>query len=231
MFTKWFIFLNKTVLVLKEKISKFFAEAPSLLDPKMLFGTVAIALFLPLLVVLYSVLLFNQERVLNEKMLIMEKKVKSLVELKSQQEGFVREFGLSSFTFLEKNIETIQLLREDVEFLSRIGRESSYEPIQKRIDFLLGRENQMHFISGGSKKSNYYVETDWKLENPVEASTKDLVEIISLVEGVKMDEFLPNLLRPQLIIKKISLKLKGDEQNRVFFLDLDILQRNLHAKN
>ena len=223
MVTKWFLFLNKSVEIVKERVTKLFEKTPFLLGPKMLGGVVAASLFAPILVILYSVFLFNQESALNEKMLVLEKKVKSLALSKSQQEGFIREFGSSSVTFLQNNIEVIQPLNEEIEFLSRLEKQSDYEPIQKRLKLLTGEENRIHFISETIRESNYYIETEWKLEHPIEASAGDVNQLISLIEGAK-----PNSQRPQLIIKKLSLKSKGNE---VYYLDLEILQRSLHEKN
>lgn len=217
------MFLNKSVEIIKERVTKLFEETPFLLGPKMLGGVVAVALFAPLLVILYSVFLFNQESALNEKMQVLEKKVKSLALCKSQQEGFIREFGSSSVSFLQDNIEVIQPLNEEIEFLTRLEKLSDYEPIKNRLRFLTGEENQIHFIPETKRESNYYIETEWKLEHPIEASAKDVNHLISLIEGAK-----PNSQRPQLIIKKFSLKAKGDE---VYYLDLDILQRSLHEKD
>ncbi len=223
MIIKWLLLLNKSIKVIQEKLVKLFSETSFLLGPKMLSGVVCVALLPPFMIVLYSAFLFYQEQQLNEKMYVLEKKVKSLVELKGEQERFIREFGLSSPLYLQKTIEVTSLLKEDRELLSKLEKFSDYEPIQKRKEFLESSNNQIHFISLLSRTSKNYAEAEWKLEHPIELSSNDLIQIISKIEGGIKDP-----LRPQLIIKKITLKKKSDN---FFDLDLDILQRSLCEKN
>lgn len=217
MFTKWFLFLNSSVETVREYV-KSLAGGAFLLKKNVLIVVMGISLIAPMIVGVYFCFFMRQDRILNEKMIGLEKKVKSLVELKNQQDRFVREFGASDIGFLQNYIEPMQLLKEEVELLTKIGKQTSYEPVQKRLAFLTGEENQIKFVQEAVRKSNYYSEIEWKLDHPVEVGVKDLRQIISLIEGAKSHP-----LRPQLIIKKFSF-----HSNH---LDLEVIQRNSHAKN
>ena len=231
MVTKWFFLLNKKALYLKERFANFFEENAFLLEPKRLFYVIALSLVGPVLVLIYALFLFHEESGLNEKCVVLEKKVKSLTSLKKQQDSFAEEFGSSDPAFLQNYVETVSLLKEDSELLNKMAKQSTYEPIQRRLDFLSGDENQMRFISEVSRTSNYYIETEWRLLHPIEVNQKDINQILSLIEGVKMYHFVPNLLRPQLVIKKFSLKTNNGDNPQSITLDLNILQRNTYAKN
>ena len=137
-------------------------------------------------------------------MIDLEKKVKSLVNIRKLEGKFIKKFISSDVNFLEHYVSTLPLLKEDVELIEKIGKQVNYQPLQARLNFLESGKNQIEFKSQSFKKSNLYNETEWKMDHPVEVSVKDILQVVSLVEGVKMYQFIPNLLRPQLIIKKLS---------------------------
>jgi hypothetical protein len=231
MIAKWFLLLNKIVSALKIKALSFFDDNVHLLSTKMLWSVIGISLSAPFLVFLYFVFLLRQEAVLNEKIHALEKKAKSLVAFKSEQDRFIREFGSSDLAFLQKYVERIELLKDEVGFLSKINNQVSYEPIQKRLKFLTSGENSVRFVLKTKRKSNVYAESEWGLDHVVEVENKDVLELISLLEGVKLSNFNPNPLRPQFIIKKFSLQAKEGMQSEAFYLNLEVLQRSLYEKN
>ncbi len=230
MIAKWFLLLNKIVNSFRVKMLGFFENNVFILSTKMLWSVIAVSLSAPLLVFFYFIFLLRQEAVLHEKIHSLEKKAKSLVAFKNEQDRFIREFGSSDLAFLQKYVERIELLKDEVDFLLKVNSQVSYEPFQKRLKFLMEGENSLHFVLKDERKSNVYVEKEWGLEHGVEVDSKDVLQIVSLVEGVKLSNFLPNLLRPQFIIKKFSLKAKEGEKNGGFYLNLEILQRSLYEK-
>jgi hypothetical protein len=132
---------------------------------------------------------------------------------------------------LQKYVERIELLKDEVDFLSKINSQVGYEPVQKRLKFLTSGENSIRFVLKNKRKSNVYAESEWILDHIVEVENKDVLQIVSLLEGVKLSNFNPNPLRPQFIIKNFSLQAKEGMQDEVFYLNLEILQRSLYEKN
>lgn len=177
----------------------------------------------------YFFFLHKKQNIIDFEMQKLERKMKHLVELKENREKFLSEYGAGDPLFLEKYIEPVQLLSRDIEELSEIKKEIAplnFTPIDQRLNFLLGGENRIKFIKNNERSSNYYRETEWSLERCVEASCSDLKRLLSLIEGVKLSGFLPNPLRPQLIIKKLDLKTKDlDNTHGVFSLNIEVLQR------
>jgi hypothetical protein len=231
MIAKWFLLLNKIVNAFKTKVLSFFDDNVYLLSTKMLWSVIGISLTPPFLVFLYFYFLLRQESVLDEKIHALEKKAKSLVAFKNEQDRFIREFGSSDLAFLQKYVERIELLKDEVDFLSKINSQVGYEPVQKRLKFLTSGENSIRFVLKNKRKSNVYAESEWILDHIVEVENKDVLQIVSLLEGVKLSNFNPNPLRPQFIIKNFSLQAKEGMQDEVFYLNLEILQRSLYEKN
>lgn len=229
MIAKWFLLLKKSFNTLKKKTDRVFNENAFMVNAKTLWGVLAVSLVPPFFVLLYFLFLLQQEALLDQKIGGLEKKVKSLVVFKTEQDRFVREFGASDLAFLQKYVERIELLKEEADLLSKISAEENYEPIQKRLNFLK-KDNFLQFVLICDRKSNSYVESEWALKKEVEVQSKDVLQILSFLEGIKLSHFSQNPLRPQFIIKKFSLKAKEGLENKGFYLNLEILQRSLCEK-
>jgi len=92
-------------------------------------------------------------------------------KMKSRKERLVREEVTNDPSFLQTYVEPIQLLKTEWENLCKL-KGFLYEPVQKRIAFL--EENKIQFVSENGV---------WKLSYPVEVGSKDLKQILSLIEG------------------------------------------------
>jgi hypothetical protein len=230
MFTKWSLFLNKRSSALIEKIKANFPLKGNFFEDKILVKVISLSLVSPILVLLVSLAFFYQQSLLDEKMDDLEKKVRSLVTLKKQEGKFVNKFIASDINFLEHFVSTLSLLKEDAALIEKIGKQVNYQPLKDRFNFLIGGENQIQFKPELVRRSTLYNEVEWKMAHRVEVNVKDIIQVVSLIEGVKMYQFVPNLVRPQLIIKNFSLESKGSVKEANFFLNLEILQRNANEK-
>ncbi len=229
MVTKWFLYLSKNVETVKEKIISLTNDNIFLMSLNTFLGIFALSFFIPLLVFFYALALNKHELALNVKMTVLEKKVNKLALLKNTHDKFVREFGSCDIHFLQNSLETLSFLKDEALLFSKIAMKTDYKPVQNRLEFLSTPANKMIFLKDTSRKSDCYEETEWKLEHQVEVSLSDINQVLSLIEGVRLDRFLPNYSRPQLVIKKLSLKTKN-EGEKIFSLDLELLQRNLYEK-
>ncbi len=189
--------------------------------------------FLPLFfVILFWCWLSNRSELMEGQLSVLEEKARFLVKLQKQRNRFFQEFGLSDENFLVNYIETEPLLDSNLQYLKKIqqvGEYSKYEPITERIKFLTEGENKLKFSLLSSSEGVFYKEKLWKLERPVEMNCEDVKKILALIEGVKIDKYLPNPMRPQLGITKFDLILKPQgNRNKVFCVDMEVLQRGCH---
>lgn len=141
----------------------------------------------------------------------------------------IQNFKESDHFYIDKNIETLPLLQEEILALKKISLNSSLgedEVIKKRLDFLSSGGNSLHFAEGVVQTHPLFQETIETLQHPVEVSLKDIKRILSLIEGSKIGEYSPAPLRPQLIILDFKIdKKKSIDKNEVYGLQLKLLKR------
>ncbi len=186
---------------------------------------------------LIFILVFNHSmtkraRELDLRLKILENNARVLAKVQKEREFFLREFGGSDDNFLANYVESEVLLNNDIHLLRKISSKdeyASYKPIKDRISFLSGEENRMIFELITERKGDFYIEKLWQLNSPVEMNSEDTKKILGRIEGVKIDNYLPNPLRPLLLITKFDLSLKPqDNHNKVFLVDMEILQRGCY---
>lgn len=204
-------------------------------NPCVAYGFIALSLLPFVFVVSMGVFLTNRSQIIEMQLSNLEAKARFLVKLKKDRNRFLQEFGNSDSNFLANYVETEVLLGEDIAKLEKIHQTADYaeyKPIGERISFLTGEGNQIKFQKISSSNGGYFKESHFKLEHPVEMNCDDVKKILALVEGVKIDKYLPNPMRPQLILTSFDLNLKKedlqDKKNKIFIIDFDVMQRGYH---
>lgn len=138
-------------------------------------------------------------------------------------------FSDADHFYIDKNLETLNLLLPEIENLEEITRNPHFtedEGVRKRLEFLTGSQNRLHFSESGVQSTPYFQEVIETLTHPVEVDSADLKQILSLVEGVEIDSHKPIDGRPQLIILDFKLNKKfGGQTNEVFELNMKLLKR------
>ncbi len=186
--------------------------------------------FLPLLFILFfNHTMTERAKELDSRLRALEYNARAVAKAQKERDFFLREFGGADESFLANYIETEVLLSRDIQLLKKISNNeeyAEYKPINERIAFLTGESNKMIFHQTTEKRGDFYKEKLWQLRRPVEMNCEDVKKILGRVEGVKIDKYLPNPLRPLLVITKFDLSLKPqDNHNKVFSVDMEILQR------
>jgi hypothetical protein len=176
--------------------------------------------FLATLFVLFfigSFFILGSERIerMEKQISLLEKKTKNLVTSVKKKEQFLEEYKKCDPDFLKNTIGSLVFLKKDQEVLSRI-KDETYLPIKERFAYLTGGDNRLKFINTTTRDLQEYKEKEWALDHPVELNKKDLMILLSSIEGNAS-------FKPQLIIKKIDLKCEREKP--LFSLDLEILQR------
>jgi len=173
-----------------------------------------------------------QKQILVEKQIArLEKKTQKLCQMQLKKERYHQKYANCDSNYISHHVEPLKFLSSDVEKLSQI-KGINYSPLQKRLEFLKGGENKLTFIEKEQRKSNFYSEVELISEHSVDVNYNDIRKLITLIEGVKIGELVPNIHRPELFIKKIHLikKDKSDE-NKAFTMDLELLQRGNYEKD
>jgi len=130
--------------------------------------------------------------------------------------------------YIDKSVESIQLLQPEIEALQKIQRQGDYienREVKTRLDFLLNK-NRLKFLEGNVQSNPYFNETLESLVSPVEANSEDVEKILARIEGVRIGPYEPGPKRPQLIITDFKLNKKVfPTDNEVFSLNLKFIKR------
>lgn len=204
-----------------------------LLHPKFPWIVLPFGLLPPLFVLLFAQSLSRHAKQIDRQLCFLEKKARFVMLAQQQREQFTYEFGGSDPHYLDKYVESIALLKRDTEILEKILQNQDYAAfpaIEQRYHFLTGGDNRMQFSSLWENKSEFFFDKLWRLDHPVEANCDDIRNILSLLEGVKIDHFLPNPVRPQLFFTSFSLVKKDlGEASKVFTIDMEVYQRGCNG--
>ncbi len=155
------------------------------------------------------------------------KKEKILKIKKQKIDSFVTHHMGASSDFIQEKLESIELLeKERKKLISLIQHPAfpNYSPFQERLSSL--SKNKMIFLEGAMQTKGKIKESHHKLKNTCQIDETDLKKILSLVEDVSIDEFVPFEKSPQCIIQELKLK-KGTSNTGAqhFEMQLEIFQR------
>lgn len=135
--------------------------------------------------------------------------------------------------YIDKYIESIQLLQPEIEALGKISRQNNFienEAVTNRLRELKGN-NKLVFAEGVVQTNPSFTETPETLVKPVEVDLNDLQNILAKIEGIDMGPYQPGPNPPQLLITEFKLEKKtAGEDNEVFSLNLKLLKREFTSE-
>jgi len=189
---------------------------------------------LPILLVAFQLTMYSSEvasigqDVINTYETAMIKKKKQ-----ANNKAVISHYRNADRFYIDKYIESIQLLRPETEALEKIARQNNFienEAVTNRLNVLKGN-NKLVFAEGVVQTFPYFTETPESLVRPVEVDLNDLQNILAKVEGIDIGPYQPGPNPPQLLITdfKIEKKTAGID-NEVFSLNLKLLKREFTAE-
>jgi len=130
--------------------------------------------------------------------------------------------------YIDKNIETIQLLKPEMAALEKITRQDTVvenEKVRARLNDLK-LKNKLQFSEGVVQSYPNFTETIETLVNPVEVDQDDIQNILSKIEGIRLGPYAPPAQAPQLIITDFKIEKKEvSSENEVFLLNMKLIKR------
>jgi hypothetical protein len=190
-------------------------------------------LFITLLpLVLLSYHFMQKEKFLQEGHTRLETLIrgaKKTAMLRKKQAGQIRQYAQADPLYVEKQIESYTPLQVQIDTLSSLIANEALQGCfywQNRLAALIGDKNLIKFHPEEKKVVKNIQEVVLKLMMPVEVGNADVRRLLSKIEGVKIGSYLPPAGRPDLLVKKITLKRKpvGNE-SQVFELDMELIKR------
>jgi hypothetical protein len=156
---------------------------------------------------------------------------KALLQEKRQaaNRAVIAHYRQADHFYIDKHIESLTLLEPEVEALKLLQEEKNFigsDIVQKRLEQLTTKANQIAFTEGIVQSYPLFQETTETLIHPVEANIEDLQKLLTTIEGVPISSFEPPPDRPQLLILDFKLdKKNSSESNEVLQLNLKLLKR------
>jgi hypothetical protein len=165
----------------------------------------------------------------------LQERVESLTEmaLLKEKKQAVNKAVMSHYQdadrfYIDKNIESITLLKPEIEALEKISRQNNFienEEVTNRLKSLKER-NALVFAEGVVQTYPQFSETAETLVHPVEVDLNDLQNLLARIEDVEIGPYKPGRNAPQLIITDFKLEKKTTtENNEVFSLNIKLLKR------
>lgn len=153
-----------------------------------------------------------------------------ITEGKLSQNRIVRaHFADADHFYIDKHLESLSFLEDEVEALTRLTESTAYgnhQAVQRRIDFLTGQDNHLVFTEGVVQSYPGFQETQESLIHPVEMNGEDLKKLLARLEGLAIGSYEAPDNRPQLIITDLKLEKKSTfANNEVFLVNLRLLKR------
>lgn len=175
---------------------------------------------------------FDHCRKIDKEITRLESKTRAMFLETKKRQKFAEEFHLSDASYLKNYVEPLSLMSLDIQVLEELQDNPfyrQYRPIQRRLELLKNGENQIRFTCEKARSSSFYEESEWALEKKVLVNYTDLKQLLVLLEGIKIDQYLPNPLRPQIFIKKFDVEVTSQSGvHKDFTLDMSVIQRGCH---
>lgn len=188
-----------------------------------------LALIPAALVLLYFQPKLDESKSLEQKIAVVAQRTAQYERRQAQNLAVRQHFLEADHFYIDKQLETVQLLEREIEQLQQVQRASHLaenEAIQKRLEHLVGKGNKIAFTEGVVQSYPYFKETTETLIHPVEIDSTDLMHILAIIEGHQVGPYEPMPGRPQLLILDFKLDKKNSTpNNQVFLLNLKLLKR------
>lgn len=131
--------------------------------------------------------------------------------------------------FFEKNLENLSFLRKDIQFLEKIKGTPLWElsGLDDRLKALKSEENKLSFAEDEIQSKKGITESVERQVHPIALDEHDLKKLLSILDNIPIENFLPPLYSPQIWIKDFHLsKMKSsNEKSENFNLEMVLIKR------
>lgn len=140
----------------------------------------------------------------------------------------VRNYYLNTDRFyIDKHVDSLQLLGEETELLERIINNTSVAPdprITRRLEQL--KANKLEFREGSVESYPYFNEIPETQARSVEVDTEDIRTVLARLEGVTIGDAEPGPSRPQIILIDFRLDRKQSGKDmKLYSLNTKLIKR------
>ena len=155
------------------------------------------------------------------------RKERLALERKARKERFLARYSNPNPYFLDQQIESFPLLTNERQKLLSLLHHPAFpesQAIKNRLAVL--NENRLAFTEEKIEVSSQMKEVEEKQRHPVQMDESDIKQILSLIEDVPIENYMPTSGSPQILIKELRLKKQETElHTEVFEVEMDLIKR------
>lgn len=156
-------------------------------------------------------------------------RAKAAFDKKRRKEQFLERFLGADPFFLDHQIEAFLPLGREVTLLESLLHHpalSEKKGLKERLTFLLSGENRLRFREEEIQTTGRMKETVEKQLHPIQMEEADLKKVLSLLENMPIDSYLPDPRSPQFLITDLLIEKKKTELHTdVLEVEIEILKR------
>lgn len=156
------------------------------------------------------------------------KKAQKALERRSKKQAFLQQHLEFNPYFLDESIESLSFLEEEkkeVESLLSHPALTDKKALQARLSFL-SEGNHLSFLEESIQNSLLVKETEEKQRSPIQLNETDLKRLLSRLEHVEIDHFLPEKNSPQIVVTNFRLTKKETPfKKEVLEIEMELLKR------
>ena len=163
-----------------------------------------------------------------------EGKIVRLIENQQEKQYFLSKYKHFDPTYVENTLETLSFLDQEIEVLKEMDNHKDLKGssgVKKRLQQLLSSSNQLVFVKHKLKETAVLEESFLQQRSKVELNIGDLKRLLSLVEDVNIDHYVPPSKKPQLVVQSFHLTKEELAGKESCFLEMNLICRKPNNKS
>lgn len=168
----------------------------------------------------------NSEKILS----YLEEKSVNTIARRKEIKDFIEKRTSFDKCFVENKLESLTFLENEKSVLSSLLLHPAFSnssQIKKRISFISSDKNRLKFLEENIKNAAFIKESELSQLKNLEIDDLDLQRLLSIIEDVQIDKYIPDALLPQLLIKNFTL---NKQRENIFSLNMKIFKREFYKK-
>jgi hypothetical protein len=196
---------------LKTALKSIFSLVNDWLE-KQLFSRNAVAFIVLLSLIAFSFLAFRLYEIREERsdlqsqLEVIEEKISRIMEDESYRSALISYLDQSDPNYLASHLESRHAFYKNAKFLKEIQSVNDFRAVEDRILELEKEENAFSLTKVSSAKISPFCQNVYALRSPLTCAPSDVKAILSIIEGVPIEDYTPPKGRPDLCFKVFRMK-------------------------
>jgi hypothetical protein len=143
---------------------------------------------------------------LQSQLEVIEEKISRIMEDESYRSALISYLDQSDPNYLASHLESRHAFYKNAKFLKEIQSVNDFRAVEDRILELEKEENAFSLTKVSSAKISPFCQNVYALRSPLTCAPSDVKAILSIIEGVPIEDYTPPKGRPDLCFKVFRMK-------------------------